>query len=115
MLQFLWERVPALFGRGNPASQLGEAEPFEKRRGALDTENSLGHVVAAFTYHPKPFFGNVTLIWGNGQQTGADVPTRAWKLLSRGVRTLPVSGGHIGPLNERVEDLARALDVALAD
>jgi len=101
--------------RGKPAPASGESEPFENRRGPLDTENSLAHVVAAFTYHPKPFLGDVTLIWGSGQVTEANVPAKAWKSLARNVRVLSVSGGHVGALNERIEDLAYALESALAE
>jgi thioesterase domain-containing protein/acyl carrier protein len=114
-LRLVLERMSLLFGRATSGSQDDQVAPFEERRGARNIENSLGHVVAAFTYHPKRFAGALTLLWGSGQHIEADVPAKAWKAVARSVRTVSVPGGHIGLLNERVQDLARALDAVLSE
>jgi amino acid adenylation domain-containing protein len=91
-----------------------EPQPFEKRRGLRETENSFAHVVAAFTYHPKPYDGDVTLIWSEDQSMLFDDPTMGWGEVAGHVAVVPMSGGHIAALSERVEDLARAARVALS-
>ncbi len=105
--------VPLL--RRRAAARVAEAEPFVQRRSPRDIENSLAHIVAAFTYHPRPYDGDVDLIWSDEQTTGAEVPAAAWSLLARNVRVVPMAGGHVEPLNETIIDLARALQTALAE
>ena len=53
-----------LSNRARATTPVAEPQPFAKRRGAIDTENSFAHLVAAFTYHPGYYDGTVTLIWG---------------------------------------------------
>jgi thioesterase domain-containing protein len=90
-----------------------EPQPFEKRRGAREIENSFAHVVAAFTYHPKPYDGDVTLIWGEDQATMFNDRTMGWSGVVRRVDVVSMSGGHIAALDERIEELAGAVAAAL--
>jgi non-ribosomal peptide synthetase component F/thioesterase domain-containing protein/aryl carrier-like protein len=113
--EVLFERLAALARRGtNSAARVADPQPFEKRRGEERTENSFGHVVAAFTYHPKPFQGTVTLIWGMAQHISPDLPRRDWEGVAKNVRLIPMAGGHVEQLSERVDDLARAIETALS-
>jgi thioesterase domain-containing protein len=106
-------RIALLWSRRPTADQLADPEPFEKRRGELHTENSFAHIVAAFTYHPKPYAGEVTLIWGIDQTITADVPAKAWQAVASNVRVVPMAGGHVDQLSGRIDDLAEAIKSAL--
>ena len=113
-LRLVIERLSALAKRrGSGTDIVATPQPFVKQRGELRTENSFAHIVAAFTYHPKPYGGDVALIWGSDQVVTADVPRKAWSALSNRVRVIPMAGGHVEALSEHVEDLARAVESAL--
>jgi len=107
------ERVSALLKRRGPTPRLADPQAFEKQRGEWHTENSFAHVVAALTYHPKPYAGEITLIWGTGQKIAAEVPAKAWRCEAREVHVVPMAGGHVEPLSERVDDLARSIERSL--
>lgn len=115
-IRHLWERLSTLPGRRDAAGEhIAEPPPSEKRSGTPDTEKSFAHLVAALTYHPKPYAGDVTLVWGIDQRTKADAPSRRWKSLAHNLELLEICGGHVQPLNANLKDLARALDYALRD
>ncbi|HTV73569.1 MAG TPA: amino acid adenylation domain-containing protein, partial [Candidatus Acidoferrales bacterium] len=106
--------IRAIAGRSQgPGAE--EPQPFEKRRGIVQTENSFGHLVAALTYHPPPHAGDATLIWSEDQTTALDDPTRGWGALLRRVRIEPIGGGHVAVLTERIQELARVMAAVLAD
>jgi thioesterase domain-containing protein len=92
-----------------------EPQPFEKRRGIVQTENSFGHLVASLTYHPAPHEGDAALIWSEDQTASPDDPTRGWGALLRRVRIEPIGGGHVAVLTERIQELARVMDAVLGD
>ena len=66
-------------------------------------------MAAGFTYHPKPYDGEVTLVWAEDQEMVEDDPTAGWGAIAASVRIVPMGGGHIAGLNERMDELARAL------
>jgi amino acid adenylation domain-containing protein len=105
--------VRRAIGRREEGVQIDEPQPFEKRKGTVETENALAHLTAALTYHPKPYRGELTLIWGTGQRAQED-PTVGWGALARRVDVVPMAGGHVAPLNEQIEELASALQSTLA-
>ena len=105
----------SLVVRSQPSAATLEPEPFEKRRGARETENSFAHIVAAFTYHPEPYDGEVTLLWAVDQETMLNDWTMGWGVLARHVEVMSMSGGHIAALNERIEELADVMTGALRD
>jgi thioesterase domain-containing protein/acyl carrier protein len=86
-----------------------EPSPFEKVSGNEDTENSFAHLVAGLTYHPKPYGGKVTLIWGVDQGPSNEDPTIGWGTLTPHVRVVPIEAGHVTVLRENIGELARAL------
>jgi oxalate---CoA ligase len=92
-----------------------DPEPFSKRRGARETENSFAHIAAGFSYHPQPYDGEVTLVWAEEQDTVEDDSTAGWGAVAASVRTVRMGGGHIAGLNERIAELASAMEEALAD
>ncbi len=113
---FIAKVVHALLG-GRTQAFASKLQPrsFEKRRGFRETENSLAHLVAAFTYHPKPHDGDATLIWGDEQKTTFDDPTKGWGTLLRQVNVEVIGGGHVAAIHERVDDLARLLKTVFGD
>jgi amino acid adenylation domain-containing protein len=90
-----------------------EPKPFENRRGFEATENSFAHIVAALTYHPKPYAGDITLIWGEDQTTMHNDRTVGWGSIARRVNVVPMRGGHVGALSGRIDELGRAFNVSL--
>jgi amino acid adenylation domain-containing protein len=110
--QFLIGRTRALFARAERDLRSGMAdfEPFEKRRGTRSTENYFAQLVAALTFHPQPYDGELTLIWGMDQTSMPADPTVGWSRLARSVRIAPMAGGHVSPLHDRIEELGRVLD-----
>jgi amino acid adenylation domain-containing protein len=113
-LAFLADRVAARLARKPEAKPVEDPQPFEKRRGTRDTENSYAHLVAALTYHPGTYDGEVILICSE-QDTKDDDPTVGWDVLAESVRIVPMTGGHVAPLNERLEELAAVVDKVLRD
>ncbi len=91
----------------------GDPEPFAKRRGARETENSFAHIAAGFSYHPQKYGGEVTLVWAEDQDTVEDDPTAGWGAVAASVRIVRMGGGHIAGLNERIAELASATEEAL--
>jgi amino acid adenylation domain-containing protein len=115
ILDFVRGRIRALFDHGGNALQTAEPLPFVKRRGTRETENSFAHLVAALTYHPKPYDGHVTLIWGTDQEPTKGNDTMGWSAVSSDVRVVPMTGGHVSPLRDRVEELGHVLDDLLSE
>jgi hypothetical protein len=76
--------------------------------------NSFVHLVAAFTYHPKPYDGDATIIWSQEQETTFDDPSKGWNTVLRGVTVEPI-GGRAGAIYQRTDELARLLKSALGD
>jgi amino acid adenylation domain-containing protein len=113
---FVATRLGALLSRKHEAAPPPNdaPQPFGKHRGTRDTENSYAHVVAALTYHPKPYEGEVTLVWGSQQDTmKVAEPTAGWVHVAKNVHVEYITGGHVGPLNENLEELAAVLDKVL--
>ena len=104
-----------LRGRSQGYARGFEPQSFVKRHGFRDTENSFAHLVAAFTYHPKPHDGGATLIWGDEQETTFDEPTKGWGTLLRQVNVKLIPGGHVAAVHERIDDLARVLKTVFGD
>ncbi|MGH7728790.1 MAG: thioesterase domain-containing protein, partial [Vulcanimicrobiaceae bacterium] len=90
-----------------------EPQPFPKRRGARETENSLAHFAAALTYHPKPYDGDVALVWSSDQRSMFNDRTVGWGALVRDVQVVEIGGGHVAALNERIDEVARAISRVL--
>jgi thioesterase domain-containing protein/acyl carrier protein len=105
--------LSSLTSRSQTLATVQEPQPFEKRRGVKETENSFAHVVAAFTYHPKPYDGDVVLIWSEDQSTLFNDPTLGWGALANRVEVVPLGGGHIAALSERIQELADVLNANL--
>jgi thioesterase domain-containing protein/aryl carrier-like protein len=105
------------FTRTNEAKQVVDPhepeQPFELRRTAHQTKTSFAHVVAALTYHPRPYDGGVTLIWGEDQITMLEDPTMGWGAVARHVDVVPMHGGHVGSLSGRIRELADTLAAVL--
>jgi len=97
------------------AATAPDPEPFAKRRGARETENSFAHIAAGFSYHPQGYDGEVTLVWAEEQDTVEDDSTAGWGAVAASVRTVRMGGGHIAGLNERIVELASGMEEALAD
>ncbi|HTV73836.1 MAG TPA: condensation domain-containing protein, partial [Candidatus Acidoferrales bacterium] len=114
-LSFAKKTFLSMLGRSPGMADAQELQPFEKRRGVVQTENSFAHLVASLTYHPAPHDGEATLIWAENQTTASDDPSRGWGPLLRQVRIEPIGGGHVAVLTERIEELARVLDTVLRD
>jgi non-ribosomal peptide synthetase component F/thioesterase domain-containing protein len=92
-----------------------EPEPFAKRQGVRETENSFAHLAAGFSYHPASYDGEVTLVWAEDQDTVEDDSTAGWGDVAASVRTVRMGGGHIAGLNERIAELAYGMEEALHD
>ena len=105
------------FVDGHAVAQLADPlepeRPFEHRRTAAQTMTSFAHVVAALTYHPGPYDGTVTLVWGEDQTTMFDDPTMGWGAVARDVRVVRMRGGHVGSLRGRIDELAAHIRAAL--
>ena len=104
-----------LRGRSQPLASGPEQQSFMKRHGFRDTENSFAHLVAAFTYHPKPHDGGATLIWGDEQGATFDDPTKGWGTMLGQVDVELVGGGHVTAVHERIDDLAQVLKTVLGE
>jgi thioesterase domain-containing protein len=94
---------------------LAPSEPFAQRRGKRETENSFRHIAAGFSYHPRPYDGEVTLVWAEDQEMVEDDRTAGWGAVARSVRIVPMGGGHVAGLNERIGELALVLEETLND
>jgi hypothetical protein len=116
MLRFFRGRVIEWLyrGRATTAAELAEPTQFSKQSGTVETENSFAHLVASLTFHPKPYAGNVTLIWGTDQPTDRGDPTIGWDRLARSVRIVPMTGGHVAPLRGRIDELGGVLATLLS-
>jgi thioesterase domain-containing protein len=113
---FIAKTIRSLLGeRSHVPANVLEPQSFEKRKGVRETENSFAHIVASFTYHPKPHDGDATLIWGEEQQTSFDDPTKGWGSVLGHVTIESVSGGHVGAVHQRIDELARLLKTVLGD
>jgi amino acid adenylation domain-containing protein len=104
-----------LSGRSQLPARGLEPQSFEKRQGLRETENSFAHLVAAFTYHPKPHDGEATLIWSDEQETTFDDPSKGWGTVLQRVTVESVGGGHVGAIHERIDELAHLLKTVLGD
>ncbi len=113
---FFANRTRALFARAerDKRTEMAEFEPFEKRSGTRETENYFAHLVAALTYHPRPYAGVLTLIWGVDQALMPADPTVGWSRFARTVTVAPMTGGHVSPLHDRIDELGRVLGRVLA-
>jgi amino acid adenylation domain-containing protein len=103
----------SIVSRSHGSGTALEPPPFEARRGVRETENSLAHVVAAFTYHPQAYDGEVTLIWSRDQAKMFNDRTMGWGGVATRVNVLSMGGGHVAAISERIGELARVLDAAL--
>lgn len=112
LLAFVRDRLHGLYARGESDVRAGMAdfEPFQKRRGTAATENYFAHLVAALTYHPLPYDGDLTLIWGSDQLTAHVDPAKDWRGLVRSVDIVSMGGGHVSPLHERIDELGKVLE-----
>jgi thioesterase domain-containing protein/aryl carrier-like protein len=110
MARLIGGRFAKLGNRRAPVWQMVEFPEATR----LDTELAIASVNAAsFTYHRKPYDGDITLLWGAKQDVPAAVPAREWREVARNVRLLMIQGGRSEPLNEDLGDLASALASAL--
>jgi amino acid adenylation domain-containing protein len=109
---FLRGRLSSFVNRDRRSGDVPAAEPlpFVKLRGTRNTENSFAHLVAALTYHPAPYEGHLTLVWGVDQKLTSADSTVGWGLLARDIRVVPMMGGHVSPLRDHVAELGQALD-----
>lgn len=80
-----------------------------------ESQSSFSHVAVGAWYHPKPYDGEVTLVWAEDQDVVDDEPTYGWGEVAASVRIVPIAGGHIAGLNERIDELAAAMREALRD
>ncbi len=87
--------------------------PFTHVRGTPVTENAFAHIAAALTYHPRPYDGAVTLLWGAEQNAVGTDATVGWGTLARDVRVVPVGGGHVTVLHAGVGELATTIESIL--
>ena len=104
------ERFTKLRNRREPVWQMSEY-PAEKRD---EAERAVAYVnAAAFTYHLKPYPGDITLIWGEDQDVCGEHTAAEWRSVARNARLLLMRGGRAGPLNTHIKDFAVALKEAL--
>ena len=104
------ERFAKLRNRREPVWQMSEY-PADKRD---EAERAVAYVnAAAFTYHLKPYFGDVTVIWGEDQDVRGEHTAAEWRSVARNARLLSMSGGRAGPLNTHIKEFAVALKDAL--
>jgi aryl carrier-like protein len=109
-LKLVVGRFVKLRNRREPVWQMAEFPP-EKRD---EAERAVAYVnAAAFTYHLKPYAGDVTLIWGDGQDVRGHHPAAEWRSVARNTRLLLMSGGRAGPLNTNIDEFAVVLREAL--
>ena len=111
ILGFVRQRLQSLLMR-NPSrvvAHIDDPQPFEKRRGARETETLYAHMVASLTYHPKAYAGSVTLVWSVDQDETSKDPTVGWNAHVDHVRVVPIIGGHVSLLHDHVGELADTL------
>ena len=107
MVRIVMDRLSKMRHR-EPAWQ-GEA-PLATDR---DAQLALAYLdAAAFTYHAKPYPGDVTLIWAVDQAMNVRVPLREWRQVAHNVRVLLIEGGH-APIYTNLEGFSTALTSAL--
>lgn len=110
MVKLIAERFSKLRNRQEPVWQMSDY-PEDRRD---EAERAVAYVNAAsFTYHRKPYDGDVTLIWGSAQDVRGEHPAAEWRSVTRNARLLEMNGGRAGPLNSHVADFAVALRDAL--
>jgi thioesterase domain-containing protein len=102
-------------GRRHPATLDANPSPFEKRSGNRETENSFAHLVAALTYHPKRYGGRITLIWSVDQAESWNDAAAGWQQVAREVRVVPMTGGHVSPLQDGLPELSAILAKVLSE
>lgn len=107
MVRIVMDRLNKMRHR-EPAWQ-GEAPPATDR----DAQLALAYLdAAAFTYHAKPYAGDVTLIWAVDQAMNVRVPLREWRQVAANVRVVLIEGGH-APIYTNLEGFSTALTSAL--
>jgi amino acid adenylation domain-containing protein len=114
-LGFLALRLRAALARvsGSSDDSKNDAELVELRRGSPETENYFANLVAALTYHPKPYAGDMQFIYAIHQRGTPGDPTTGWGRLARNVTVIPVQGTHLSLIRDDVERAAIAIDAIL--
>lgn len=111
---FIARTLGSRLGRRLRAPVAGLEQQFLERGDSPRQNNSFAHLVAAFTYHPKPYDGDATIIWSQDQETTFDDPSKGWDTILQRVTVEPV-GGPAAAIYERTDELARLLKTALGD
>jgi hypothetical protein len=115
-LRFVVQRVRTAldFIYNRSATGLRRAEGFNENPVEGESFAYFVNLIAAYTYHPGPYDGEMTFVWGHTQPIVSGGPTTGWDQLARRVRVVLVSGGHLSPVKEGVEELGRAIAGELA-
>ena len=114
---FLARRLHLLGGRAGGQRPFMRAAPPEAYafRGTPQTETHFAHIVAALTYHPHPYDGDITLIWSAEQLTTPVNPTLGWSVSARNVRVVSMGGGHATVLHEDLDELSAVIAEILSE
>jgi amino acid adenylation domain-containing protein len=107
VLRFFVDRARALSARSGGS---GDFEPIKMRRGTREAENYLAYYVATLTFHPLPYDGELTLVWGAEQRFMPGDTAAGWRAFARSVCLALMSGGHyyrVGVLGSKLAELLR--------
>jgi thioesterase domain-containing protein len=110
-LTFIASRFGSLSRRitGAPNSRFNEPEPVNPNPTAEETHSYFANLVAAYTYHPKAYDGEVVFMWGADQPPTSSGPTTGWDRVASQMRLVALPGRHLTPIKEGVDDLGRII------
>jgi amino acid adenylation domain-containing protein len=110
-LRFLAGRLSAVGRRltGAPIARLNEPEPVNPDPSESETRSYFANLIAAYTYHPDRYEGDIIFMWGDQQPPTPGGPTTGWDRVAPAMRVVSIPGRHLSPVKDGVENLGRQI------
>jgi thioesterase domain-containing protein len=110
-LRFFAGRLRAVRRRltGAPIPRLNEPEPVNPDPTESETRSYFANLIAAYTYHPGRYDGEIVFMWGDEQPPTPGGPTTGWDRVASAIRVVSIPGRHLSPVKDGVENLGRQI------
>jgi hypothetical protein len=74
-----------------------------------ETRSYFANLIAAYTYHPDRYEGDIIFMWGDQQPPTPGGPTTGWDRVAPAMRVVSIPGRHLSPVKDGVENLGRQI------